>query len=149
MSGGLGDSADIQASQAISLVGVQVQLGEIKGILQTVVTEHARRLGTLDDATKQLRVDLTSVKEEAQRAIAALDLKYQQKWDDASRQGIERLERMNKEATTAEGRIKENTDDIKEIKDKQNNSWTRTALVLSPIIAVAALLWNIYVNYHH
>lgn len=138
---------NIQATQAVNIVSVQIQLGEIKGILQTVVAEHARRLTGLDDTVKQLRTDLVSIKESSSHDLAALRDNTQIKWDEAAKQGNSELIRINKDLTTLEGGIKENREDIKEIREKSNRIWPT---MLSAISTLSALgIFVITVLFRH
>lgn len=127
--------AEVQASQAVSLLTLQVQLGKIEGILQTIVAEHARRLSDLDENAKQLRNDLTAVKENAAREIASLRDNAQAKWDDANKAGLVELKRINEAITNLENGRRENREDIQEIRNRQAQNWPRVLSVLSLIIA--------------
>lgn len=127
----------------VSLVAVQNQLWEIKGILQTLVTEHARRLGVLDDTQSQLRNDLTVVKETAAKEIATLRESFQARWEEGQRAGNAELQRVNRELTNLENGRKENRDDIQEIRQKAAQTWPRTVSVLSALAAVGVFVLDI------
>ena len=124
-------------------IRVNEQLGEIKGILNTIVAEHARRLTDLDSETKQLRVDLTAVKDEAAKAIVSLSDRIQTKWDEASSRGNLELNRITADMATMNSSITENRQDIKDLNDKNHNSLSRVTVVVSTVVAVLALVWQI------
>lgn len=104
-----------------NLTQLRVDVGEIKGILVTVVAAHAERISKVESENRQLRVDLTAVRNNADASIAALAL----------------LVEANK------NKIAEVAVDTQEVKDKQNSTAQRTTMVLSPVIAAGALAWNV------
>lgn len=104
-----------------NLTQLRVDVGEIKGILVTVVAAHAERLGKVEADDRQMRIDLTAVKNNADMAHSALAL----------------LVEANK------NKIAEVAVDTQEVKDKQNGATQRTVLILSPFIAIGSLVWNI------
>lgn len=124
-------------------IRVNEQLGEIKGILNTIVAEHARRLTDLDSETKQLRVDLTAVKDEAAKAIVSLSDRIQTKWDDATSRGNIELNKITSEMATMNSSIIENRQDIKDLNEKNHSSLSRFTVVVSTVVAVLALVWQI------
>ena len=124
------------SNEAVNWITVQNQLFEIKGILNTIVAEHARRLTGLDVTTRDLRNDLTIVKENTSKDIATLRTEVQTKWEEGAKQGNLELNRINLELTKLENGRKENREDIQEIREKANQTWPRTMAVLSLIATV-------------
>lgn len=127
----------------VNYIRINEQLGEIKGILNTIVNEHARRLTDLDSETKQLRVDLTAVKEEAGKAITTLSDKIQLKWDAAVAQGNIQLNDITSKIATMQSGIADNRQDIKDIVDKNHGTLGKVTVVISTCVAVLALVWQI------
>jgi phosphotransferase system IIA component len=104
-----------------NITQVRIDIGELKGILNTVVTTHAEQIRDVKVGQVQLRSDLTAVKDNAVAAIAAVATT----------------------ASTNSENIKDMRDDIKKVEEKQNATFGKTLMILSPILAAAALLWNI------
>lgn len=127
----------------MTLVAVQVQLGEIKGILTTVVNEHSRRIAESEAFGRQLRIDLTAVNDNAIKRTADLKAEVNTMAETGRKEGNLILQELNTKVTTNTNHIHELREDQKEIKEKQNATFGRVMLVLSPIIAAAALLWNV------
>lgn len=125
------------------LVGMQIQLGEIKGILNTIVTEHARRISDLDKSHVQMRFDLTAIKTEAKKDVGDLAEKLNNMAIKSHEDGGKILQELNKDITTNKNNIAELRGDIIEVKDKQNAGFGKVVMILSPILAFVALLWNI------
>lgn len=133
-------------NNASTLVAVQIQLGEIKGILQTVVSEHARRLSDLDTSNKQMRIDLTAVKDEGERRVGALNDRIQLKWDQAVSDGSSKYSDVMSVLAEHKSELFNVKQDVKILEDKQHNAWTRVAMVVSPIVAVGSFIYTIIVN---
>jgi hypothetical protein len=103
-----------------TITGIKVDLARLEGMLAAFLTDGVRRIESGERATEKLRSDLTAVKEECHKDLAA----------------VATLVTVNVE------NIKELRTDIKDIRDKQNASFGRILLIVSPIISGAALLWN-------
>ena len=127
-------------SNTVSWITVQNQLFEIKGILNTLVTEHARRLTALDDGQVQLRNDLTIIKETAARDVSTLREKWEAKWEEGQRAGQAELTRINRDLTNLENGRKENREDIQELRDRSAQTWPRTLAVISALAAVGMFI---------
>ena len=139
------DSGNVNndTSNTVSWITVQNQLFEIKGILNTLVTEHARRLTALDDGQVQLRNDLTIVKETAAREISLLREKWENKWDEGNKAANLELTRINRDITNLENGRKENREDIQELRDRSAQTWPRTLAVMSALAAVGMFIIGI------
>lgn len=136
-------NGDESPSSASVLVSMQIQLGEIKGILNTIVTEHARRIGDTETAHRQLRFDLDSVKVEAKKDVADLSDKIYNTISKATEKGNNTLHELNRDITTNKNNVTELRSDITEVKEKQNAAWGKAVMILSPIAAFGALAWNV------
>lgn len=124
------------------LVSMQIQLGEIKGILNTIVTEHARRIGDSENNLRQVRFDLDAVKTEAKKDVGDLATRLTNMATKASEDGNKILLDLNRDITTNKSNISELKGDMTEVKEKQNSSTNRVLAVLAGIVGVASLLWN-------
>lgn len=100
---------------------VRVDIGEIKGIMNTIVLSHGEQIRGLTDGQKQLRTDLTAVKDNATLAI----------------------NNVSTVANAASENIKDIREDVKSINDKQNATFGKVLQALSPIIATFALIWAV------
>jgi hypothetical protein len=103
---------------------VYVQLGEIKGILSTIVSEHARRLTDQEIISRQMRTDMTAMNTDLSGKINSVD---------------------GKTAINAT-HITELRADMVEANNKANAALPRTAQIMSPIVAVGALIWSFIVG---
>lgn len=126
----------------MTLVAVQIQLSEIKGILSTVVGEHSRRITDTESANRQLRIDLTAVKDEGQQALTMAINAVNQRFNDNAEKGNAVLREVDGKINTNTNNIIDLKADVQEVKDKQNATLGKTVMILSPIIATAALAWN-------
>lgn len=131
----------------VTLVSVQVALGRIEGILQTIVTEHARRISDNEETTRKLRADLTAVKDEAAKALADYSREIQKKWDDGTREGMKAFSEVTGTLASHTTTINDIKEDVRSVQDKQHNGLSRAAVILSPVISVGALIWSIVI--HH
>lgn len=131
------------------LMQIQTQQGKIEGILQTVVAEHARRLSDLDNSNRQLRVDLTAVKDESERRVNTLGDRIQLKWDQASSDGAKKYSDVMSVLAEHKSELFNVKQDVVNIESKQHNSATRVAVIISPVIALMGLIATIYFTYHH
>lgn len=102
-------------------VQIRVDIGELKGILTTVITEHGRRITDQEQIATKLRTDLTAVKDEGNRELSITNTRVTQ-----NTSGIEELK-----------------SDMKEVKDKINGSWQKIWTVLAFCVGGAGLIWNI------
>jgi len=100
------------------------QLGEIKGIISTLVTEHARRLTDQEIISRQMRTDMTAMNTDLNGKIGAVD---------------------GKTAINA-AHITELRADMVDANNKANAAMPRTAQILSPVIAIGALVWSFIVG---
>ena len=130
-----------------TMLNVQVQLGEIKGILQTLVSEHARRLADSEEAARRLRVDLTAVKDESSKALADFMKDVQLRWENGTREGSKAFAELTGTLSAHTTTIADIKEDVRTVQDKQHNALAKASTVLSPIIAVGALIWSIVTNH--
>lgn len=131
-----------------TLVAVQIALGEIKGILQTIVTEHARRITDNEETVRKLRIDLNAVKDEAARSVADLADKIQKKWDEGTREGSKAFAEITGTLSSHTTTINDLKEDVHSVQDKQHNGLSRAAIVVSPVVSVGALIWSILSSHH-
>lgn len=125
----MGTSEEISSTL---LTGMQIQLGRIEGTLNTIVTEHARRIGDTEQNTRQLRTDLDAVKNEATKHT-----------NDLSTRLIEKIATVDTKTNTNTNKITDIQSDVQEVKDKQNGSWQKVWTVLAFVVAGASAAWNI------
>ena len=104
-----------------TLTQVRVDISEIKGIMNTIVLSHGEQIRGLNDGQKQLRVDLTAVKDNATKEITAVSVV----------------------ANAAAENIKDIREDVKSVNEKQNATFGKVLQVVSPIIAAGALIWAV------
>lgn len=104
-----------------TITGIKVDLARLEGILTAFLTDGVRRIEAGERVSEKLRTDLTSVREDCHRELATS---------------------INLVTVNTEN-IKDLRDDIKDIRDKQNATFGRILVIMSPLIAGAALLWNI------
>ena len=114
------------------LTGMQIQLGRIEGTLNTIVTEHARRIADTEVNQRQLRTDLDAVKNEAAKQT-----------NDLSTRLVEKIAAVDTKANTNTNNISAITTDVQEVKDKQNGSWQKVWTVLAFVVAGVSAAWNI------
>lgn len=124
------------------LIQMQIQLGEIKGILNTIVTEHARRLTDQESNTRQLRTDLDAVKSEAKKDVIDLANKIADTINVAKEAGNKNLSTITEGITTNRNNIAELRSDITEVKEKANGAWGRVVGILALAISAASVLWQ-------
>ena len=125
----MGSSEEISSTL---LTSMQIQLGRIEGTLNTIVVEHARRIGDTEANQRQLRTDLDAVKNEAAKQT-----------NDLSARLVEKITSVDTKANTNTTTITAIQGDVQEVKDKQNGSWQKVWTVLAFIVAVASAAWNI------
>lgn len=126
-----------------TLVAMQVQQGRIESTLNIVVTQHERRIEENSRETRQLRTDLEAVKDNADKKINLLAEKTNKSFEDGREKGNIVLRELDTRITTNANNISESREDIKNIWERLNGSTGKAVLVISPLIAAAALLWNI------
>lgn len=125
------------------LVQMQIQLGEIKGILNTIVTEHARRLADQESNSRQMRMDLDAVKNEANKGIETLNDKLMQMAIKGQEDGARHLTTINEGITTNRNNIAEVKGDVAELKSHNNASWGKVISVVAILVSGAALVWQV------
>lgn len=125
------------------LVQMQIQLGEIKGILNTIVTEHARRLADQESNSRQMRMDLDAVKNEANKGIETLNDKLMQMAIKGQEDGARHLATINEGITTNRNNIAEVKGDVAELKSHNNASWGKVISVVAILVSGAALVWQV------
>ena len=135
---------ETDVSNSTVLVAIQIQIGEIKGILNTLVTEHARRIGDNETDIRKLRTDLDAVKNEAKKDLDVAVGKFNDKFSEGSEKGNKLLHTLNTDITTNKNNIAELRSDVVEVKEKQNSSMNRVLAVLASIVAGASLIWNVF-----
>jgi hypothetical protein len=126
-----------------TLVAMQVQQGRIESTLNIVVTQHERRIEENSRETRQLRTDLEAVKDNADKKINLLAEKSNKAFEDGREKGNIVLRELDNRITTNANQISETREDVKNIWERLNGSTGKAVLVISPLIAAAALLWNI------
>lgn len=131
-----------EASNSNILVALQVQLGEIKGILNTIVTEHARRISDLDAGTRQLRLDLDAVKGEAKKAVDGLNDKLMDMAIKGQEDGAKHLSVINEGITTNRNNISQVKEDVTELKGRSDASWGKIVGLLALLASGASVLWQ-------
>lgn len=115
------------------LTGMQVQLGRIEGTLNTIVVEHARRIGDTEQNQRQLRTDLDAVKNEAATKL-----------NETHNSLVEKIAVVSSSALTNTNSINALQTDVTEVKDKQNGSWQKIWTVLAFAVALIGAAWNIF-----
>lgn len=136
------DTNNISSDDNRVLVQMQIQLGEIKGILNTIVTEHARRLTDQESSTRQLRNDLDAVKSEAKKDVIDLANKIADTINVAKEAGNKNLSLVTEGITTNRNHIAEIRSDVAEVKEKANGAWGRVVGILALAISAASVLWQ-------
>lgn len=114
----------METDQHNILTNVRLDLSEIKGTLNTIVTVHAEQIRNQGEQIKQLRIDLTSVKDEAAREMNSV------------------LSIANRNSEN----IKDIREDVKTINDRQNAATGKVFQIVSPVAAVGALIWSFIVG---
>lgn len=126
-----------------TLVAMQVQQGRIESTLNIVVTQHERRIEENSRETRQLRTDLEAVKDNADKKINLLAEKNNKAFEDGREKGNIVLRELDNRITTNANNISETREDVKNIWERLNGSTGKAVLIISPLIAAAALLWNV------
>lgn len=101
---------------------IRVDIGELKGILTTVITEHGRRITDTEQKVNQLRTDLTAVKEEVTKEVTSVSTRV----------------------TTNSGDISNIREDIKTLFDRASQNFPKTTALIAVVIAAGSLLWNVF-----
>lgn len=104
-----------------TITGLRLDIARLEGMLTAFLSDGLRRIEGIEKSTDNLRNDLTSVKDNCRAEIAVV---------------------ANTASLNAQS-IKDIRDDIKEVNEKMNGSLGRASLIISPLIAVLALLWNV------
>jgi uncharacterized coiled-coil protein SlyX len=126
-----------------TLVAMQVQQGRIESTLNIVVTQHERRIEENSRETRQLRTDLEAVKDNADKKISLLAEKSNKAFEDGREKGNIVLRELDNRITTNANNISETREDVKNIWERLNGSTGKAVLIISPLIAAGALLWNV------
>ena len=103
-----------------TITGVRIDIARLEGMLTAFLTDGVRRIENGEKVSEKLRTDLTAVKDNCHSEVNAVSTRV----------------------TTNTENIKSIVEDIKDIREKQNASFGRVLLILSPIISGVALLWN-------
>ncbi|ALY09292.1 membrane protein [Arthrobacter phage Nellie] len=101
---------------------IRVDIGELKGILTTVITEHGRRITDIEQNAVRLRTDLTAVKDEITKEVTSVSTRV----------------------TTNSGDISNIREDVKNLFDRAGQSFPRTTAVIALIVAAGGFLWNVF-----
>lgn len=112
---------------------VRVELAELRGIMTTVVNDHSRRITEVETTTRQLRTDLTVVNDQINNKIATL-------LEAGNKRGSE----MDQRITTNTANILDLKGDVSSVVEKQFGLGQRVATYISPILAIAALIFTFY-----
>lgn len=112
---------------------VRVELAELRGMMTTVVADHSRRITDVEKGATQLRTDLTAVNDGINSRISQL-----------LAEGNLRGQAIQTDITKNTQAIIEVNKDIAEIQQRQMGFGMRIAAYVSPIVAVAALLFTFY-----
>jgi hypothetical protein len=104
-----------------SITGVRIDIARLEGMLSQFLTDGIRRIENGEKESRQLRVDLTAVKDEGNR----------------------KLEETNTRVTQNTSGINELRTDMQEVKTKQDGSWGKVWLVLSFAVSTASVVWNV------
>lgn len=126
-----------------TLVAMQVQQGRIESTLNIVVTQHERRIEENSRETRQLRTDLEAVKDNADKKLTIFSEKTNKAFEEGREKGNIVLRELDNRITTNANNISETREDVKNIWERLNGSTGKAVLIISPLIAAAALLWNI------
>lgn len=138
--------ASALATMQTTLVAMQVQQGRIESTLNIVVTQHERRIEENSRETRQLRVDLDAVKDNANKRIDALSEKHEKSYRDGSEKGNEILRKLDERITNNTNGVTELRDDVNKIWNKLDSSTQRVVLVISPLLSGIGLLWAVWSN---
>lgn len=104
-----------------TLTTVRLDIARIEGMISQFLTDSVRRIEENANDTRNLRADLTTVKDNCHAEVNRV----------AAVVGINANNISNLEA------------DIKEIQEKQNSTGTRNLAALGALVAVASFLWNV------
>ena len=105
----------------------RIDIAELKGMLSQSLLENGRRIAAVEDANKQLRIDLTAVNDNLNAKIA----------DVLAAVGVHG-------ANIAEIRT-----DITEVNLRQNAMLGRAMSVASPLLALSSFLYSVFVAGNH
>jgi hypothetical protein len=101
---------------------VRVDIGELKGILNTTVVTHSDKIRDLEQTQEIQRRDMNSVKDTL----------------------IEKINVVGTVASTNTNEISNLRDDMRQVQEKQNATFGKVMQVFGPIIAGLALVLSIY-----
>lgn len=104
-----------------NITQVRIDIGELKGILNTTVVSQGEKISDLGHKHETLRRDVDSVKDVL----------------------VEKINAVGTIANTNTESIKNIREDVKQVQEKQNATFGKVIQVLSPIFAAFALIWAI------
>jgi len=107
-------------------------VAEIKGILNTRVVTQAEDIRDLKQNHGTLRYDLDRVKENAAKDTT-----------DAKAEMVDRINVVAAIGAANTNAIVDIRSDVTKVEDKQNATFGKVVQVLSPIVAVLALIWAV------
>jgi esterase/lipase len=103
---------------------VRIDIAKIEGMLTQVILDHSRRIEDNAGDIKQVRNDLTAVKDQSNNSVSNLSARVDVSIDN----------------------IKDIRSDISSIQLRLDNALAKSAVVLSPIIAIGTLIYTIVVQ---
>lgn len=104
-----------------SMVQIQIQLGTLQGTINSLLGTLTHRVTGAEEAARELRTDLTHVKDN----------------------GIESVNALKTLVTQNTSAITEIRSDVTDVKEKQNATMGKVVQILSPILATLALIWAV------
>lgn len=104
-----------------NITQVRIDIGELKGILNTTVVSQGEKINDLSSKQELQRRDMDSVKDIL----------------------TEKINAVGTIANTNTESIKNIREDVKQVQEKQNATFGKVVQVLSPIFAAFALVWAV------
>ena len=104
-----------------NITQVRIDIGELKGILNTTVVTHSDKIRGLEQTQEKQRSDMNAVKDVL----------------------IEKINVVSTIAETNKNEIGNIRDDVKGIQEKQNGSFGKIAIATSIVLSLIGLFWNI------
>lgn len=104
-----------------NITQVRIDIGELKGILNTTVVAQGEQIRDLSGKQEMQRRDMDSVKDIL----------------------IEKIGAVATIANTNTESIRNIRDDMKQVQEKQNATFGKVIQVLSPILAALGFLWGV------
>lgn len=109
------------STESGSMGQIQVQIGVLQGTVNSLLGLLTHRVTGVEETAKELRKDLTAVKDN----------------------GITSVNSLHTLVTQNTSALTEIRSDLVEVKDKQNAALGKALAIASPIVAVCALIWNV------